>query len=64
VVPAFVFEGPCVIFESQDGACEGILAGKVKAGDVGHHPQRRRRARPWHAGNVVAHELHRGDGFG
>ena len=26
--PAFVFEGPCVIFESQDDACEGILAGK------------------------------------
>ena len=32
--PGFVFEGPCVIFESQDDACEGILAGKVKAGDV------------------------------
>ena len=32
--PAFVFEGPCVIFESQEDACEGILAGKVKAGDV------------------------------
>jgi dihydroxy-acid dehydratase len=32
--PAFVFEGPCVIFESQEEACEGILAGKVKAGDV------------------------------
>ena len=32
--PGFVFEGPCVIFESQDHACEGILAGKVKAGDV------------------------------
>ncbi len=32
--PQFVFEGPCVIFESQDDACEGILAGKVKAGDV------------------------------
>jgi dihydroxy-acid dehydratase len=30
----FVFEGPCVIFESQDEACEGILGGKVKAGDV------------------------------
>ena len=30
----FVFEGPCVIFESQEDACEGILAGKVKAGDV------------------------------
>ncbi len=27
------FEGPAVIFESQDEACEGILAGKVKAGD-------------------------------
>jgi dihydroxy-acid dehydratase len=32
--PGFVFEGPSVIFESQDDACEGILAGKVKAGDV------------------------------
>ena len=32
--PGFVFEGPCVIFESQDDACEGILAGKAKAGDV------------------------------
>ncbi len=32
--PGFVFEGPCVIFESQDEACEGILAGKVKEGDV------------------------------
>jgi dihydroxy-acid dehydratase len=30
----FIFEGPAVIFESQDDACEGILAGKVKAGDV------------------------------
>jgi dihydroxy-acid dehydratase len=30
----FVFEGPCIIFESQEEACEGILAGKVKAGDV------------------------------
>nr|MBP8303500.1 dihydroxy-acid dehydratase [Phycisphaerae bacterium] len=26
--------GPAVIFESQEAACEGILAGKVKAGDV------------------------------
>ena len=32
--PGFVFEGPCVIFESQDDACAGILAGKVKTGDV------------------------------
>ena len=32
--PEFIFEGPCVIFESQDDACEGILAGKVGAGDV------------------------------
>ena len=30
----FVFEGPCVIFESQEEACEGILGGKVKAGNV------------------------------
>ncbi|MGA2916699.1 MAG: dihydroxy-acid dehydratase [Sedimentisphaerales bacterium] len=26
--------GPAVIFENQEDACEGILAGKVKAGDV------------------------------
>ena len=32
--PGFVFEGPCVIFESQDDACAGILAAKVKAGDI------------------------------
>jgi len=28
-----VFRGPAVIFNSQEEACEGILAGKVKAGD-------------------------------
>src|SRR5204863_4616562 len=32
--PSFAFEGPCVIFESQEEACEGILASKVKAGDI------------------------------
>jgi len=26
--------GPAVIFESQEDACDGILAGKVKQGDV------------------------------
>jgi dihydroxy-acid dehydratase len=26
--------GPAIIFESQEDACEGILAGKVKSGDV------------------------------
>lgn len=29
-----VHRGPAVIFESQEAACEGILADKVKAGDV------------------------------
>jgi dihydroxy-acid dehydratase len=29
-----VFEGPAIIFDSQEEACEGILAGMVKAGDV------------------------------
>ena len=29
-----VHEGPAVIFESQEEACEGILAGRVKAGAV------------------------------
>jgi len=35
-VPAGItrFEGPAVIFESQDEAFEGIMAGKVKKGDV------------------------------
>ncbi len=28
-----VFEGPAVIFESQDEACDGILGGKVSEGD-------------------------------
>jgi dihydroxy-acid dehydratase len=28
------FKGPVVIFDSQEEACDGILAGKVKAGDV------------------------------
>jgi len=28
------FTGPAVIFDSQEEACDGILAGKVKAGDV------------------------------
>ncbi len=28
------FEGPAVVFESQDSAVEGILGGQVKAGDV------------------------------
>lgn len=29
-----VFNGPAVVFESQEDAVEGILGGKVKAGDV------------------------------
>jgi len=29
-----VHSGPAVIFESQEDACEGILSGKVKPGDV------------------------------
>lgn len=27
------FEGPAVVFDSQEDACEGILSGKVKSGD-------------------------------
>jgi len=35
VAPAMLtFEGTSVIFNSQEEACEGILAGKVKAGNV------------------------------
>lgn len=29
-----VFEGPAVIFDSQEDACDGILEGKVQSGDV------------------------------
>ncbi len=28
------FSGPAVVFDSQEDACEGILGGKVKSGDV------------------------------
>ena len=35
VLPAMLsHSGPAVIFDSQEEACDGILAGKVKAGDV------------------------------
>lgn len=35
VAPAMLkHTGPAVIFDSQEDACEGILAGKVKSGDV------------------------------
>ncbi len=30
----YKFTGPAVVFESQDEACDGILEGKVKKGDV------------------------------
>ncbi len=30
----FVFEGPCVIYESQEDACSGILGGQISPGDV------------------------------
>ena len=30
----YTHSGPAVIFESQEDACDGILGGKVKAGDV------------------------------
>lgn len=32
--PMLTHSGPAVIFESQEEACDGILNGKVKAGDV------------------------------
>ena len=38
------FEGPARIFESQDAAVEGILGGKIKAGDVVVGPLRGTRA--------------------
>lgn len=30
----WAFEGPAKVFESQEGACKGILGGEVEAGDV------------------------------
>ncbi len=30
----WTFSGPAVVFDSQEEACEGILGGRVKAGDV------------------------------
>jgi dihydroxy-acid dehydratase len=30
----WVFKGPAKVFESQEAACDGILGGEVKAGDV------------------------------
>ena len=34
VLLIFRFSGPAVVFESQEEACDGILEGKVKDGDV------------------------------
>ena len=36
---SFVFEGPCVIFESQEDACEGILAGEGQGWRCCYYPQ-------------------------
>ena len=44
--PAFVFEGPCIIFESQEEACAGILAGKVKPGTSPSSATKARAAAP------------------
>ncbi len=30
----WVFEGPCRVFHSQDSACDAILNGQIKAGDI------------------------------
>ena len=51
------FEGPARIFESQDAAVEGILGGKIKAGDVVvvRYEGPARRAR--HAGDAVSDQL-------
>jgi len=35
VAPSMLqFQGPAIVFDSQEAACEGILAGKVRAGHV------------------------------
>jgi len=56
------FEGRAVIFNSQEEACAGILAGKVKAGHVVVIRYEGPRGRSGHAGNAGAHVLYYGPG--
>ena len=44
------FEGKARVFESQEEACEGILSGKVKAGDVVIICYEGPKGGPWYAG--------------
>ena len=54
---ACVFAGPARIFESQDAAVDGILDGKVKAGDVVVIRYEGPARRPRHAGNALPDQL-------
>ena len=52
------FEGPAVVFDSQEDACEGILGGRGEEGRLrGHHP-RGTQGRPRHAGDALSHLLY------
>ena len=52
--------GPAVIFENEEDAYNGIVFGKVKAGDVVDHPQRRPQGGPGHAGDARADDRDQG----
>ncbi len=51
------FDGPARVFESQEAAVEGILGGKIVAGDVVRDPLRRAARRPRHAGDALSDQL-------
>ena len=53
-----------MIFESQDEACEGILAGQGEGGRRRRHPLRGAQGRPGHAGDARADVVHHGRGLG
>ena len=65
VKPAMLrHSGPAVIFEAETEAYEGIVSGKVKAGDVVIIRYEGPRGGPGHAGDAGPHLGHQGDGPG
>ena len=61
----WVFEGTAQIFESQDEACEGILGGKVRDGDVVViRYEGAPRGGPGDAGNALSNVVHQVHGAG
>ena len=57
-----VFEGPAVIFESQDEACDGDPRGEGEGGRLRRHPVRGAEGRPGDAGDAGSDLLHHGGG--